>query len=129
MTEFRWDIPQNRPEPDKELMARAHNLMLATETPQQRYVRQQWECAMAASRVALDAWRRVWPLEAADSLTEDGQDRARDVESALAAAYFRLDSLSEELDGLRHEVQTGGITSHDLAEMERERKEQGSDQA
>lgn len=123
MTEFDYDKPQQRPEPDREIMARAHNLMMASETPQQRYVRQQWECAMGASRVALDAWRRIWPVEASDSLSEGGCEKAKTAEGALEVAYVSLDKLSDEMEGLRHEVETGVVSDEDLTAMEREREE------
>lgn len=130
MTDFGYDAPQDkRPEPDREIMARAHNYLIATETPQQRYVRQQWECAMAATKVALDAWRRIWPIEAADSLSENGQVHARAASNELEEAYFSLDSLAEEMEGVRHEANRGAITIEDIDDMEQIEEPGGDDQA
>ena len=123
-----WDKTQSRPEPDKELMNRAHNLMLKTETPMQRYVRQQWECAMGATSVALDAWRRVWPQEASDSLHPEEWREAQEAELHLGIAYLALDRLSEALGGVRYQCEVGLVASDELAEMEREEAEDGNDQ-
>lgn len=123
MTNFDFDPPQGRPEPDRELLARAHNYLISTETPMQRYVRQQWEVAMASSRVALDAWRRIYPIEAADALSEGGRTLASEVDNALSRAYLALDTLADELEGVRHEAQTGDLTIEQLTLMEREKEE------
>lgn len=109
MTDFDFDAPIQRPEPDREVVARAFNDRLSTEAPIEKYVRQQWETAVAATRVAMDAWRDVWPKEVAD-LTADEELRAiaQEVAQELEQAFHGLDKLSELMLGTTlYEAQLG----------------------
>lgn len=122
--EARHDVTVERFKPDNELVVRAHNAMLAEEDelPQghsRRFVRQQWEAALGATRVLLDSLREIFPLEQ-DAMTE--RERMG-LDGALGHAegiYLTLDGLSAEILGdTMHGVLIGTITTHEqLDEMD-----------
>lgn len=107
--------------PDEELLARAQRHMKAEEgdaSARQIRVRQTWEHALAATRVALDSMREIYPTEI-DCLPTDAQVSARDALDAIEEAYASLDAMSEALLGeVMTNVLAGAITSHEaLDEM------------
>lgn len=111
------DLPVARFVPDPELVARAHNLMLESEDHGHRYLRQRWEEAFAATRVALDVFREVVPSEAFQLDEENRADAERALD-ALTIAYAALDRMSEGILGwpmigvLRGSVTTGEEFEH-----------------
>lgn len=117
MVEAVSDPIVQRPQTDEQILARAHNHLLKNEDPMEAYVRQQWEATIGACRVALDAWRRVWPAEAADSLPETEQRKAKEIENRLSEAVHLLNGLSEEMLGVVHRALVGDLTHADLNEM------------
>ncbi len=109
--------------PDPELMARCQREQMAQEKESwsqgQRYVRQQYETAFAATRVAFDAVRAIWPIEA-DSLHEDAHARMQHVLTTLTDTYRMLDEMAVDFYSMPLlRVQRGFITTHEeLDDME-----------
>lgn len=111
-----YDAPQARFVPLPELVERAMENMLDTETPRQRYVRQQWESAFAAARVALDALRDILPLDR-DVMTSECLRAMRGALSHVERAYECLDGCSGEMMGeAMLDVLAGRITRHEQLE-------------
>lgn len=97
--------------PDRELLARVTNEMLARESHEHKFMRQRWEHALGASRVALDALREIWPAYRHRLSDQEG----REVKSALEhaeALLLRLNDLDAVMLGedvigvLRGEITT-----------------------
>lgn len=117
--EFEYDPIVQRPEPEREVLVRAHAYMRRTETPMEQYLRQQWQAAMSATRVALDAWRSVWPIEVEGNLDDDEQKTAGYIMAALEQSYQRLDSLSRRMLGdVMYSAQLGQMTEEWLDDVE-----------
>lgn len=100
------DHQQPRPIPDRSLRVRAQRDMIQGESEIHRYVRQQWETTLAGVKVALDAWRKIWPFEHSEFPPADAVDLG-DIEHTLAGLWRRLDHFSEEMvgqavDGVEH---------------------------
>lgn len=118
-SEYQYDVPvSRRPEPPKEILVRAQRHMLDHETDLQAYVRQHWETAFSALRVAMDAWRTIVPLEL-DSFTAQGRDEAERAIGKIISAYMALDLLSEEVLGpVMYQAQRGNLTLESLDDLE-----------
>lgn len=52
-----------RPVPDEAIIRRALRLREATETPMERFLREEYDALAGAARVGMDAARKLWPLE------------------------------------------------------------------
>lgn len=113
-TSWTYDATIDRPQVDPEILSRARDGRLAEETPMERYLRQQWEVATAAARVALDALRRMWPLEAAHLQESDG---AYEIEAALVHATKLSEHLAlaakDVIGDLMYEAEMGRGTLED----------------
>lgn len=97
--------------PDRELVAVAFNAMMEGEDQRDAFVRQHWEAAFGAVRVALDAVRAVWPVEQSYMDDPVAWERAT---RYLEDAYTQLDILSEEMLGQTlFRVMSGDITTPD----------------
>lgn len=97
--------------PDQALVNRAHNRMLQAEGPLAKFVRQQWDVAFGATRVALDSLREIWPTDTRD-LDQDTRVFLMEALQHLEDAYHCLDSVAEAMVGqLVVDVQMGRITS------------------
>jgi hypothetical protein len=119
MTQFEYDPVVQRPEPDRDILARAHVYMIRTQTPMQAYLRQQWETAISAIRVALDAWRRVWPIEGMEFESGDRVLATRALTN-IEGAYNLLDHLSRTMLGdAMDAAQRGEMTIAELEGLER----------
>jgi hypothetical protein len=116
MTQFEHDPVRSRPQPDREILVRAHAHMLRTQTPMQAYLRQQWEAAISAIRVALDAWRTLWPVE---GMEFEPDERALMIRAAvnIEAAYNLLDSLSGTMLGVVMDAAGRGELTLEALEM------------
>jgi hypothetical protein len=118
VTEFQHDPVTGRPKPDREILVRAHAHMLRTQPPMQAYLRQQWEVTMSALRVALDAWRKVWPIEGMQFEPADRLLVTRALTN-VEGAYNLLDHLSERMLGVVMDAaQRGELTIEALEEFE-----------
>lgn len=107
-----WDQAVQRPRPDTEAVAIAMTHVRADESQIMRYVRQQWEAAVGANHVALDAWRRVWPQETRYCFTDDQYDTCREIEEHLAMATHLLSTLAPSLIGnIADAVMQGNMTA------------------
>jgi cytochrome c-type biogenesis protein CcmH/NrfF len=102
--------------PDPELVTRAYNHMRAAEEMlggNHHFVRQRWEDAFGAVRVAMDLLREIYPRER-DTMNER---TATDISMALTClqgAFERLDQCSADMLGdLMHDVLTGRIVTHE----------------
>jgi hypothetical protein len=93
------DPQVQRPIPDQEAVALGMTDLFAGESQLHRYIRQQWEAATGANKVALDAWRRVWPGETRYGLRADDQETAAKIEKHLAMADYLLDTLTSDMVG------------------------------
>lgn len=110
------DPPAHRFVPDPELVARAHNRMLKYETHGKRFVRQRWEEAFAATRVALTALREIYPVDHSE-LGEEEAIQMRLAHDSIMDAYEGLDQMSESmLGGLMNDVLRGRVTDPELFE-------------
>ena len=118
MSEYQHDPPlSRRPEPAREIMVRAHRHMLQTETPQECWLRQGWETTISAVRVALDAWRELWPVDGAQ-MERDVAAHAAVISTELENLYHRLDGLSRNMLGdVMQDAQMGHLTTLDLDRM------------
>lgn len=106
MTRFAEDPPTERPQPDKESLALAHNHMIHNETPIQRYIRQQWDVTFGAMRVAMDAWRRIYPAETSYEFSEYQQRVVEAIARDIEQTIVNLDSLSSSVRGdIMHEAE------------------------
>jgi hypothetical protein len=94
-----YDEPVRRPKPERDALALALTDLRDGESPLERYVRQEWETAAAATLVALGAWRKIWPNETRYSLSEDEWETARRIELLLAEANHLLSTLSPTMLG------------------------------
>jgi hypothetical protein len=119
VTQFEYDPVVQRPEPDRDILARAHGYMLRTQTPMQAYLRQQWEAAISAVRVALDAWRKIWPIEGAEFEAEERLLMTRALDN-IEDAYSVLDRLSGKMLGWPMDMaQLGHLSLAVLEDFER----------
>lgn len=110
-----YDAPVQRPRPDPEAMALALAAMRDEESPLERYVRQRWETACAGNRVALDAWREIWPNEARYSLPDQQWEVARRIELLLAETSHLLSTLGPTMLGfLADATAHGDMTAEDV---------------
>jgi hypothetical protein len=123
--EWAWayDEPAHRPEPNEEIARRAHALMLAGESVMEKYLRQQWEVATAAVRVAMDALRKLYPEEMPSlrGMGDPGDDAAHEVEFALnhiEQAFVHLDGASEPMLGELMHRATLGLASKEEVDIE-----------
>jgi hypothetical protein len=84
--------------PDPELVAYAYNQMRERERHSQTFLRQRWEEAFAAVRVALAALREVYPAERAQLDDHEAGlcDEALDL---ITCAHAQLDGLSDTMLG------------------------------
>lgn len=96
----RHDPVARRFVPNPILVNMAHNALLELEDhePGRAFVRQQWEAAYGAIRVAIDALREIWPLER-HNLTVEDQEHVRRALDDLVEAYIDLDEMAEGLVG------------------------------
>lgn len=119
-TDFTHDPEISRldTEPAREILVRAHRLMLLDESAMQRYVRQQWEATFAAVRVALESWRKIWPSEARENLPGELHFLAGEIEHALAEVAFNLDQFSPAMQGIFHQAQLGRLSLAELSAIE-----------
>ena len=92
--------PPYRPDPDR--LAEAHNRLMHWERDGHRqhlrHVRQRWEEALGASRVALAAVRDLYPMEL-EVLSDKGGSRIARAHRSLQEAVIELDLMSRELLG------------------------------
>jgi hypothetical protein len=109
--------------PDPELAARAQRDQMAEEaeqwSPPQRYVRQQYEHAFAAVRVALDAARRIFPSEL-QSTPESARQHMEDLTDLLTSCHMLCDAMADSFyTGSVLKVQRGfAVTHEDLDELD-----------
>lgn len=101
--EARPDPVVGRFQPDPHLVARAQRHMMEQESDAHRFMRQQWEAALGASRVAMDSLRAIWPSEA--HLLDSGD--AADLELALHSA----EAVVAGLDAIEVAVLGGAVTA------------------
>lgn len=110
--------------PDRELVARAQREMMARETPGHRMVRQRWEEALGANRVALAALREIYPSHRT-YLTNHGNQQLDRALDRITEAFGLLDDLAPEILGeIMHDVLTGRITTHDELSLRGVRNDQ-----
>lgn len=109
----------SRPIPDQNLVKRTYEAMCKLESPMQRYVREEWEAAIGATRVSLDAVRKLYPVEA-DYMSEGTVERLESAGTNLASVYAELDKCAGEILGdTMLEALHGGLTEEDVAAYER----------
>lgn len=120
MIQFDYDAPiSQRPAPDNDLLKRVYNHTLRNETPSQKWIRQNFEVSAGATRVALDAIRKLWPHEADHPSLRSHVQSLIVAEKSLATAFAALDLLDSACSGeLVHKVQTGEFTSEDMDRLE-----------
>lgn len=94
--EARYDPIVQRHVPAPGLVHRAFNMLLDRETEQERLVRQHWDAAFGAVKVAMDSLREVWPVDAADV--------GGNVSSALSEALRLTEDAYAALDGIALEM-------------------------
>lgn len=112
-TESDYDPVAQRFIPDRELVARVQRHMLANESEPERFVRQQWEAAFGATRVALDALRAIYPLER-DAMDDETRLALDEALVAVESAYVHLDDCAENILGaLILAVLRGRVTTHE----------------
>lgn len=107
-------VPRHRPDPELVARAQRHMMMMEDETryPGHRHVRQKYEEAFAAIRVALDALREIYPIDRALLPDRVNKELVGALDWTLRA-YEGLDSISEEMLGeIMHGVLIGEIDSH-----------------
>lgn len=116
MTTARHDPIEPRLVPDVQLLARACNYMLGQEAQAgglQRYVRQHYEDAFGAIRVAMDILREIYPRER-DAMSDTARNRISRALACLQGAYECLDDVSVDMLGpVMHGVLTGVLTTHE----------------
>jgi hypothetical protein len=123
--EWAWAYDQlaQRPEPDRSIARRAYALMLTNESEMDAYLRQQWEVAMGAVRVAMDALRRLYPQEMTNLRLMSGGDAGHDIEYALnhiEQAFGHLDAVGKPMLGeLMHRATLGIAAMEDVEAAER----------
>ena len=100
-----------------ELVAIAHNALLDSEDGRMTFVRQRWEEALGATRVAMDALREFYPIDR-DALTEDAFNATDVALDQIECAYASLDSMSDELLGETLTAVLQGLIT-DRAELEK----------
>lgn len=112
---FDLDQPEpHYPEPDREAAVLAHRHMLKMESPQQRYVRQQYEVTIGALKVAMDAWRRIWP-EAVAAHCPQEMEPAHATADYIEKAYNNLDLMGDAFQGeTMRLVQCGHLNAEDV---------------
>lgn len=98
--EARPDPVVGRFQPDSGLLAQAQRHMMEQESDAERYLRQQWEAALGASRVAMDSLRAIWP---ADRRLLNDDDAFR-LETALGHAESLVAGLDELDEAILGEV-------------------------
>lgn len=99
--------------PDAELVARAQRALMEDESPRERFVRQRWEHALGAARVAMDELREIWP-SCADVLPGDGGIELRAAHSTAEELVRILDELDEKVLGSAVcGVLNGAFTTHE----------------
>jgi hypothetical protein len=110
----RYDPPVQRFKPDAELVSRAQRFLMGYEdstTSRVRFIRQRWEEALGATRVAMDALREIYPVDA-DALEPTDQKVLSVALSGVTTAYMALDRLSRVMLGeVMHDVLVGRITT------------------
>lgn len=110
-----YDEPVQRPRPERRAMALALTDLREGESPLERYVRQRWETAAAASLVALAAWREIWPNETRYSIPADQWSTVRRIEELLAEANHLLGVLSPTILGpVADAVAQGDMTADEV---------------
>lgn len=110
----------SRPRPDRDIIERALAVTNRTHTQMERYVREEWEAALGATRVALDAVRRLWPLEQ-DALTERDFGCLEGVAGDLGRAYAQLDGMSEDMLGkLLNDACAGRLDAAEILAVEQQ---------
>jgi hypothetical protein len=110
-----YDEPVTRPKPERQALALALIDLRESESPLDRYVRQQWETTAAAALVALDAWRKIWPNETRYSLPKGEWETVRKIERLLADANHLLSVLSPTMLGPAADaVAQGDMSVEDL---------------
>lgn len=122
--EAKPDLPVARFVPDPELVAEAHNTMLANESRGHRLLRQRWEETYAAVRVGLEALREVYPSECYQ-LDHHLAACAEEALDNLTRAFVALDDMSDAMLGvLMTAVIRGMVTTREeydeLAEDDRD---------
>jgi len=91
--------PLVRPfKPDDELLARALSRMMREETMAHRFLRQRYEHASCALRVALDSLRDIYPT-ATGALPEESCNAIGYAMSLAEGAYVELDRIAEAIFG------------------------------
>lgn len=98
--EARPDPVVGRFRPPSGLLAQAQRHMMEQESDAERYLRQQWEAALGASRVAMDSLRAIWP---ADRRLLNDDDAFR-LETALGHAESLVAGLDELDEAILGEV-------------------------
>jgi hypothetical protein len=118
MHEAAHDPVARRFSPDRELLVRAQRHMIETEGERQRFVRQRWEEAFGAVRVALDALREIWPSER-DAMHSVSSRVIGEALDEITTAYAHLDDACEEIVGREmYFVLTGVVkTTEEFDEM------------
>ena len=103
--------------PDPELVAYAYNRMRERENRPQAFLRQRWEEAFAAVRVAVAALRDIYPAERAQLDDHDAAVLAEALDLATCA-HTNLDCLSDTMLGwLMVDVLHGRVLSREDFEL------------
>ncbi len=115
------EIPDvRRPAPDQEIIERALKVTNHEQDQMQRYLREEWEAALGATRVALDVVRRLWPLEQYH-FDDEEFDALEGLASDFGRAYATLEGMSAEMLGdLLNDACNGTLGEARLLEAEEE---------
>lgn len=89
------------PESDMEKLKELHRDLLSMESPREKWVRQQWEVATSATKVALDAVRLLHPAQG-DHFPEEEFERLARASAHLASVAADLDKCKETLMGIEY---------------------------
>lgn len=113
----------NRPIPDSDLARRAHDLQRMGETEMHRHLREEWEAAIGGARVAMDALRTIWPVDA-DHLPPYCSDAIAQAHKYAETLYATLDTIAPSMAGdLMYSVLT--FNPDAAQEIERQERQRG----
>jgi hypothetical protein len=87
-----------RPVPDENLVKRAFKVLEATETPMEKYLREEHNAMIAVARIGMDSARKIWPVEL-DHLPPDLHPVMAKTHQIFEEAYMTLDTISSHFHG------------------------------
>lgn len=118
-----------RPVPNEDLLRRSFAVLEAEETSMQTYLREEHSAAIGGARVAMDALRRIWPIEVdqlpptrvspAPASGEKLPETLRRAHQLIEDAYRALDRVGEYFHGsLVQRALLGEDVTRELEEAE-----------